>query len=444
MERAVPQPSAPSYSLPTHVILVSKTYWGGMPFWFRKAPEQARLESVVLRTHDLRQLRALYWTSTRIADAPKIGVIIIHPRVDFHHHYAVPRLVDAGFAVLAASSRHVGNDTMAEHEEMVLDVDACVRWLREKRGVEKVVLLGNSGGGSLVAFYQAEARKAPGDRFASSPGGSPTRFDSATMTPADAMVYLAAHRGQGKILLDAIDPSVVDERDPMSCEPALDMYDTRNGFVEPPAWSTYSAEFLERYRAAQVERVRRLDAVARAHIARHDEAAEESAAQGFATRPFHERQEVLRRRACETVLVVHRTMADPAYADREIDPSDRDYGSLLSERPDLMNMTALGFARTVTPRAWLSTWSGLSSNADLVANVAGIAEPTLIVHAERDREIRPSDAALVLEACASKDKRLVIIAGARHYFEPEPGERDAPHVEAAMDAIVAWIQERFA
>ena len=98
----------------------------------------------------------------------------------------------------------------------------------------------------------------------------------------------------------------------------------------------------------------------------------------------------------------------------------------------------------MTPRAWLSTWSGLSSNADLVANVAGIREPTLIVHAERDREIRPTDAALVLEACVSRDKKLVTIAGARHYFEPEAGERDAPHVELAMDAIVPWIQERLA
>ena len=144
--------------------------------------------------------RALLDERTRehLASKPKIGVVIIHPRVDFHHHYAVPRLVDAGFAVLAANSRHVGNDTMAEHEEMVLDVAACVRWLREKRGVEKVVLLGNSGGGSLVAFYQAEARKAPGDRVACSPGGTPSRFDSAPMTPADAMIYIAAHRGQGR------------------------------------------------------------------------------------------------------------------------------------------------------------------------------------------------------------------------------------------------------
>src|SRR4051794_29188100 len=58
------------------LILVSKTYWGGMPFWFRKPPEQALVESVVLRTHDLRQIRALYWTSARRPkeEAPKIGV----------------------------------------------------------------------------------------------------------------------------------------------------------------------------------------------------------------------------------------------------------------------------------------------------------------------------------------------------------------------------------
>jgi dienelactone hydrolase len=407
------------------MTLVSRTYWAGMPFWFRRTPENASVESLILRAHDMRQFRALYWTSTA-QRKPRIGIVIIHPRIDFAHHYTVPRLIGAGFAVLAANTRHAGNDTMAEHEEMVLDVAACVRHLLDKRGVERVVLLGNCGGGSLVAYYQAQARLPADQRIARSPGGSPTYFDGAAMTPAHGIVYIAAHRGQGKVLLDAIDPSVVDERDPLAADPALDMYDARNGFAEPPAWSEYPPEFVERYRAAQLARVRRLDATARELIDRH----------AVATTP--------RERACESIMTVYRTMANPAYVDRRLDPSGRDYGSLMSERPDLMNYAALGFARTCTPRAWLSTWSGLSSNADLVANVARIAEPTLLVHAGRDREIFPGDVAAVDRAIASPDKRVVTLEAARHYFEPEAGAKEGGHVDALMDVVVPWIEERFA
>lgn len=422
------------------MILVSRTYWAGMPFWFRRRPDDAVSESLVLRAHDFRQCRAVYWTDRR-HPTPKVGVVIVHPRIDFSHHYAIPRLLRAGFAVLAGSTRHLNNDMMAEHEEMVLDVAAYVRHLKERRGIEKVVLLGNSGGGSLFAYYQAEASLPPARRTARSPGGSPTRFDTAPMTPADAMVYVAAHKGQGRMLLDAIDASVVDESDPLSVDPTLDIYDERNGFREPPAWSEYDPRFVARYRAAQVERVRRIDAKARELIARHDEATRASEEPDFASRPAAERRDVLRRRACEPIMVVYRTMANPACVDRRIDPSERDYGSLLSERPDLMNYAALGLARTVTPRAWLSTWSGLSSYADLARNVARIREPTLMVTPSMDREVFPSDAAAVEAAMASPDKRAITMR-ARHYFEPEPGEKEAPDVERLMDVVVPWIQEK--
>ncbi len=409
--------------------LVSKTYWAGMPFWFRETPAHARVESLTLRAHDFRQFRALYWTSER-RPSPSIGVVVIHPRVDFSHHYAIPRLIDAGFGVLAANTRHAGNDTLGEHEEMVLDVAACVRHLLEERRVQHVVLLGNCGGASLVAYYQAQARLPGAVRLARSPAGLPTRFEGAAMTAAHAMIYVAPHRGQGKVLLSAIDPSVTDESDPLSCDPELDMYDARNGFVDPPAWSSFDPAFVVRYRAAQVARVERLDATARQLIARQAEATGTG-------------REELRRRACEPIMVIYRTMANLAFVDHGIDPSDRDYGSLLSERPDLMNYAALGLARTCTPRAWLSTWSGLSSNADLVANVAGIAEPTLVVHAGRDREVFPADVAAVDRAIASADKRVHTVEPARHYFEPEPGQREG-HVEQLMDVVISWIEERFA
>ena len=400
------------------MTLVSKTYWTGMPFWFRRAPE-CPVESLILRAHDMRQLRALYWARGKA----RVGVVAIHPRVDFAHHYAIPRLVEAGFAVLAATARHGGNDTLTEYEEMVLDVAACVRHLLDKRGCERVVLLGNCGGGSLVAYYQAQARLPAGERTTRTPAGSPTYFEGAQMPPAHGVVYVATHRGLGRVLMDAIDPSIVDEHDPLSVDPALDLYDPRNGFRAPPAWSEYDDAFVARYRAAQRERVARLDAHARERLA---------------SRTGSERAKV-----AEEILVVYRTMANPAFVDRRIDPSGRDYGSLLSERPDLMNYAALGLGRTCTPRTWLSTWSGLSSRADLVANVARIAEPTLLVSAGRDREIFPADIAAIDRAIASPDKQVACIAEARHYFEPEPGQQEG-HVEPLMDVIVPWIEERFA
>src|SRR5262249_23429557 len=157
-------------------------------------------------------------------------------------------------------------------------------------------------------------------------------------------------------------------------------------------------------RAAQTERVRRLDATARAMIARHDEATRALEDPGFSARPPAEQRDVLRRRACEPVIVIYRTMANPACVDRRIDPSRGDYGWPRSERPDWMNYAALGLARTLTPRAWLSTWSGLSSEADLVRNVARITEPSLIVTPDMDREVFPADTAAVVAAMAAKDK----------------------------------------
>jgi alpha/beta superfamily hydrolase len=419
-----------------------------MPFWFRRPPSDARVSSLALRTDDFRQIRALHWAPAS-GPSPRVGVVVIHPRVDFTHHYTVPRLVGAGLAVLAANSRHVNNDVACEHEELVLDVAACVRWLRTKGGVERVVLLGNCGGGSLVAFYQAQARLAPAERLERSPGGAPTRFAMAEMTPADGLAFVAAHRGQGHVLLRSIDAAVVDEHDPFASDAAVDIYDPRNGFREPPASASYAPDFVARVRAAQEARVRRIDEAARALLAIHAQAAEEADRPDFDQRPFAERQEVLRRRSYEPVMIVHRTMANPAFTDPSLDPdpggATREYGSLLSDRPDLMNLSAMGFARTCTPRAWLSTWSGLSSNADLVANAARIREPVLVVHATCDREVYCGrDVAPVFDATAAEDKTLVRIEGARHYFEPDFGERTAPDVERLMDVVVPWIRERFA
>lgn len=419
--------------------LIAKTYWAGAPFNFRGKPD-ATPESLVLRAADFRQHRALYWAPPS-RPKPKTAVVCIHPRVDFSHHYTFPRLLAAGVACLGANTRSPNNDTDTVHEEIALDVGSCVRFLKEKRGIENVVLLGNSGGGSLAALYQAQAAKPKEGRLIAAPCGGRAHLADVEMPCADALVLVSAHRGQGQVLLDCIDPSVRDESDPLSVDPSLDMYAPHNGFKEPPAWSEYSPEFVSRYRAAQRARVQRLDDHAKQLIERAQAARPESLP---ATASFEQRQHLQRQSIVEHVMVVHRTMANLNYVSQHLDPSPRDYGSLLSDRPDLMNYRFFGFARTCTPRAWLSTWSGLSSKADLCRNLAEVQVPTLVAHAGADREIYPADLQAIFEAAAAPDKALLEFSEARHYFEPEFGEKAAPQVEQLMDALVPWILERFA
>jgi len=423
------------------VILVSKTYWAGAPFRFQRPPD-ADVCARTLRSEDGRDVRVLYFTP-RSATPPAVAVVAMHPRVDFTQHYMFPSLIAAGYGCLGATTRHPNDDTDLVHEEAIFDLAATVWWLREQRGVRHVLLLGNSGGGSLAAFFQAQARRSPEARLATTPAGEPTRLRTATLVPADALVLVAAHCGQGRILGQCIDGSVTDETDPFSTDESLDMYSPSNGFRTPPEWTEYDEAFVKRYRDAQRARVARIDEIARAHVSAARDAAEHAGAPSFEALPLREQQLVQRRQAFEPIMVVYRTMASLAYVDKRIEPSERAYGSLLSPRPDLMSFKALGFARTVTPRAWLSTWSAASTNADLPRNLREVTEPTVVVHAARDREIYPSDAREIFEASAATDKTFVEIEGAEHYFEPELGAKNAPHRDKLMEVVVGWIRERF-
>jgi pimeloyl-ACP methyl ester carboxylesterase len=201
---------------------------------------------------------------------------------------------------------------------------------------------------------------------------------------------------------------------------------------------------VARFRAGQEARVARIDALARDLLADRDRAAERARGSDFDELPFFAQQEVLKRRAFEPVMVVYRTMANLHYVDRHLDPSGREYGSLLSERPDLMNMKLLGFARTVTPEAWLSTWSSISSNAELCRWLPSIEAPTLCVFAGRDREIYPrTDVEPITRAVAATDRTFITFDHARHYFEGDPGEDGSPDRELLMDTLVEWIRDRF-
>jgi pimeloyl-ACP methyl ester carboxylesterase len=365
-------------------------------------------ESIRLVSPDGGLVRGLLWTPPN--GKWKTAVILSHPRADFSVHYACPLLAAAGYAVCGFGTRYMNNDTDCIHESAALDVKTVVDEMK-RRGAEAVVMLGNSGGASLTALAQVE------------------------FGVGDGWVGLAAHPGEGVSMAQLIDPSVADENDPFSVVPELDMYNPDNGWRPWPEPSLYDREWLATYRAAQLARVARIDAIAHSSIEFSAAARARSAASDRTTDAATWRYWQARA-VWSKYMVVYRTLANPAYVDLTIDPDERPMGSLFAH-PDPMegNYRRNGLARTMTARGWLSTWSALSSRAKMADTMPQITVPTLLIHPTADTEIRRREARAIFDSSGATDKTFLEMKGALHYLEGDRPE--------ALRLVSEWLDARF-
>src|SRR5580704_11075950 len=99
--------------------------------------------------------QGLYWTAK--GARPKTALIATHYNVDFTEHYSAPYFAARGLGFLGWNTRYRGAEDQFILEQALIDIAVGVRWLHEEAGIERVVILGNSGGGSLMGAYQAEA-----------------------------------------------------------------------------------------------------------------------------------------------------------------------------------------------------------------------------------------------------------------------------------------------
>ena len=320
---------------------------------------------------------------------PPVAFIATHYEVDFSEHYLAEPLARRGFGFLGWNTRYRGQGAYFRLAGALTDIGVGVRWLREQSESSTVVLLGNSGGASLMAAYQARALEIPNPHF----------------PPADLFVSLNAHPGRPDVLTAWLDPAVTDETDPLSVYSGLDMFNPDHGPPYPPG-------FVARYRAAQVERNERITGWCRAEL-------ERLGARG----------------AWDRMFAVPRTWADLRFLDLTLDPSDRAVGCYAGD-PRVANYAPAGLAAACTLRGWLEMWSLDESACRAGPHLERITQPALVVQSGADQGCFPSDARAIHDALGSADRCLVDVPG-DHYLLHPAGAR-----EEVADLITAWVEER--
>jgi len=321
----------------------------------------------------------------------KSVIVFSHPIGGGSFLPLVSALAHAGHHVIYCNPRYRGNDTALIMEKCLADLAACLRHARDKFGYENVTLGGWSGGGSLSLFYQDQAET---PTITHTPAGDPYDLTASDLPPVQGIMLLAAHISRAVTLTEWIDPSIMDEGHPFDRATDLNIYAPANP-NQPP----YTDGYVERFRAAQIARNRRITARVKQTLADLRAAGEPNAERAF---------------------TVHGTMADVRWTDPAQDPSDRQpYQCYLGE-PAIANDGPVGLARFTTLRSWLSQWSFDDTNATGLGNAARISCPVLVINNTADLACTPSHAQRLFGAVGHDDKEYHDIKGADHYYIERP------------------------
>lgn len=174
-----------------------------------------------------------------------IALVSVFPRAGFGPG-APEELASRGYRVLKIQP-YVEHDSPYDG---VAEASAGISYMRTLPGIDRVLIMGHSGGAHLAAFYTNVALNGP--KACQRP---------ALLYPCDVKKVSHLARPDGAVLLDpgvgpintalSIDPAYVGDK---RTRTDLDMFSPANGYDPKAGTAVYSPEFLKRYYATQSAR----------------------------------------------------------------------------------------------------------------------------------------------------------------------------------------------
>jgi pimeloyl-ACP methyl ester carboxylesterase len=331
-----------------------------------------------------------------------------------------------------------------------------IEYVRSLPGVQRVVIIGHSGGGHLMSFYANVAEH-----------GAAGCQGANKIYPCQGTRLNGLARPDGVVLLDpalgsphrmsSIDPAANDDN--TRRDAALDMFVAANGYDPVSHRAHYSAEFARRFYAAQAARnaaliqkaLDRLQALERGGAQYTDD--EPFVVRGMSGSPAgarlyqpdlafaaHTRQPHLLLKAdgsqVETVINSVRPPTGAQFAAA--------LGSLnvMSDNTTVRRFLANDAVLTTADFAFTADdivgvdWT--SSNNATPGNATGISVPALVLVMSCHYLIVPGE--IIFDHLASKDKTLAAVEGAVHEFTP-CGPQYGDTVKRTFDYVDSWLSK---
>jgi pimeloyl-ACP methyl ester carboxylesterase len=384
-----------------------------------------------------------------VAPNPKsrIGILYTHIGGNNLTHPSGPELSRRGYRVLLLN--HYGDPI--GFEGIAPFIAEGVKYLRGLPGIEKVVILGHSGGGPLMTFYQNLAENGP--RVCQGPEKIfPCESKNITGLPKpDGLVLLDSHIGAAFAEMTYVDPAITDERHPTHRDAQFDMFDPKNGYDPKTDGGAYTESFTKMFFAAQAaQNTKRIEtALARLKAIK--------AGNGFYKddepyiAPGGEGPAGARLLQADVRILSHTKAPHPLLkADGTVvtqivksvrPPSARAAGiGMYQPATSIRHYLATSALRT-TPEYGMTedSISGVdwaSSSTSAPTNIEGVTVPLLIMAMSCHYFLVPDE--IIFDHARSKDKQYALVEGAAHTFNacrPEYGDT----VKRLFDYVDTWL-----
>lgn len=390
----------------------------------------------------------------------RTAVLVMHSDEDYLSCPTGPELAKRGYRVLCANVMSKEGAFYSQIEKMKA-VKGCMELLRSMPGVGSIVLMGHSGGATLMSAYQAIAEN--GASIFQGENMLLPYPDETELPPADGVMLFDANWGNAVMQLFSLDPAVTDEKTGKGLDPEYDLFEPDNGF--DPAGSTFSPEFIKKFQKRQGERnnailsfaQRRLAAVkaGRGRFSDDEPLVIPGADQAFSNNKLY---------AQDIRLMSHtrrpRTLLHPdGSATEEIVRSLRG-----PENPRSLTHSLARGARIMTVLNYLSSYAvrtlpdygygedavwGIDWNSTYnspVGNMEHVHVPSLFVGMTAGWEYLASET--IYEHAAAEDKQLAFVEGANHKFYPQKSRESYPGqfgdtVKTLHDYAAKWLEAHF-